>query len=88
MKITESDYQKLTAMLEGAAKNTTRLMSEWAERYEANGLSAKRFRWDWLYMTSLSERQDFFDTVYQYADDTHVDTALRKAVAALLEEAA
>lgn len=37
--------------------------------------SPKRIRWDLSYAAGLTPY--FCDTVYTYADDTHIDTALR-----------
>lgn len=42
---------------------------------------AKRYRWDAMYATGLS--QWVSSNVYPYADDTHIDTALRHIVAEL-----
>ena len=39
---------------------------------------AKRFRWDLSYAARLTPW--ICDTVYPYANDTHVDTALRRIV--------
>lgn len=39
---------------------------------------AKRIRWDLLWLTGLTKW--LCDTVCPYADDTHVDTALRAIV--------
>lgn len=38
----------------------------------------KRVRWDWSYYANLSPW--ISANVYTYADDTHVDTALRKII--------
>ena len=43
--------------------------------YMARGLSEKRWRWDLLYMAGLSSW--ICDTIYKYANDEHIDTALR-----------
>jgi len=49
--------------------------------YEANKIGqdcAKRHRWDLFYAAKLT----LFacDVIYKYADDTHIDTALRSIV--------
>lgn len=41
----------------------------------------KRYRWDLLYEANLSKW--ICDNVYPYANDTHLDTALRSIVAPL-----
>jgi len=48
------------------------------EEYKQAGLSDKRYRWDILWSTPASFRTPWFDEVYQYCNDDHIDTALRK----------
>ena len=43
--------------------------------YLAAGMSAKRWRWDVLYYVGLSSW--LVEHVYPYANDEHIDTALR-----------
>jgi hypothetical protein len=48
-------------------------------RYEKNGGNWKRrFCWDTLYAVPFETRRRWFDEVYKYANDDHIDTALRK----------
>lgn len=54
--------------------------------YIANGLSDKRYRWDLCYHAGLTPW--ICDTIYPYANDTHIDTALRAIVAPLKRGAA
>lgn len=49
--------------------------------YRESGLSDKRYRWDLSYRAGLTSW--FCSEVYGYADDTHIDTALRSIVAPL-----
>jgi hypothetical protein len=49
--------------------------------YKAGGLSDRRYRWDLSYAAGLSGW--IASTVYQYANDEHIDTALRAIVAPL-----
>ena len=51
--------------------------------YRAAGLSDRRFRWDLSYRARLTPW--ICANVYSYADDTHIDTALRAIVAPLTE---
>lgn len=44
----------------------------------------KRLRWDWLYAAVPSRW--VCDNIYPYADDTHLDTALRRIVGELLAQ--
>jgi hypothetical protein len=43
--------------------------------YLARGLTEKRWRWDLMYMAGLSSW--VCSNVYSYANDDHIDTALR-----------
>lgn len=45
--------------------------------YRARGLSDMRYRWDCVWSVSASLRE-WFGQVYQYANDEHIDTALRR----------
>jgi hypothetical protein len=72
MKITKQDYAELKNAIE-SSPIFPRLME-----YREKGLSDKRYRWDCLWSINREFRSGWFDRVYQYADDTHVDTALRK----------
>ena len=53
------------------------------ERYQSAGLSDKRFRWDLANAAGLIPF--FCDTLYQYMNDEHIDTALRSIVKPLAE---
>lgn len=44
--------------------------------YTARGLSEKRWRWDWLWRAGIS--QWIGENIYPYANDEHIDTALRQ----------
>jgi hypothetical protein len=43
--------------------------------YTARGLTEKRWRWDQLYAAKLSTW--ICDNIYPYANDDHLDTALK-----------
>jgi len=43
--------------------------------YTSQGLTEKRWRWDWCYKAGLSKW--ICDNLYPYADDSHIDTALK-----------
>jgi hypothetical protein len=76
MKITNEDYTILKQHIEGS--RVFPMLMEYRER----GLSDKRYRWDCLYSSGIKigdgigRRGDL--NLYQYLDDTHIDTALRK----------
>lgn len=46
------------------------------QSYLSLGLSEKRWRWDWCYGT-LGMSKWICDNIYPYANDTHLDTALK-----------
>jgi hypothetical protein len=82
VKITQTHLEQLRALLR---VGLTRVPSQQA--YESRdpaipriALStdpAKRHRWDALYRTDST---DWFKDVYKYANDDHIDTALRAIV--------
>ena len=45
-------------------------------QYKKAGLSDMRFNWDLLYRANLNKW--ICDTLYDYLNDTHIDTAIRK----------
>jgi hypothetical protein len=45
------------------------------DEYKTNGLSEKRWRWDLTYRAGLTKW--ICDNIYPYANDEHLDTALR-----------
>ena len=70
MKITVKDYLWMEQRMR--PYHSAQLLAE----YRRLGLSEKRYRWDVARQAGLIGF--FCDTVYQYADDSHIDTALRK----------
>jgi len=78
MKIKPEDY----AILEKAVRHTMARTGLTLDNYTSLGLTAKRFRWDMLEQTKLKigDGTNIIGDVniYAYADDTHIDTALRK----------
>ena len=84
MKITTEHYAQLNALVRRVVEKVGR------EQVKAHreGLKddprvidiEKRFRWDFVYAVPYAERGPIIDAVYKYADDSHIDTALRKIV--------
>jgi hypothetical protein len=77
MKITADDY----AVLQGAIKRTIDRTGLSLDNYTSLGLTAKRYRWDLLEKSNI-KIGDGIDIVgdvniYAYANNTHIDTALR-----------
>lgn len=80
MKITQKHYAQLKLMLDQVMKKHDMPVSKLIELYVKHGLSEKRGRWDLIWAVNYEPRQAWFDEVYQYANDEHIDTALRKYV--------
>lgn len=70
MKIKPEHYEYMKAAILSNGKAPT------LPDYLAKGLSEKRWRWDLMYMANLSRW--VCDNVYSYANDDHIDTALRQ----------
>ena len=69
MKVEHYDYLK-RQMLDYA-------WAPFLQDYIKLGLSEKRWRWDWCYSTPGLSKW-ICDNLYNYLDDTHIDTALKK----------
>jgi hypothetical protein len=72
MKVTPEHVSHMKAMIVGHDVVSLR------EAYKAAGLTDKRYRWDLSYRAGLTPW--ICDNIYSYADDTHLDTALRSIV--------
>lgn len=72
MKINGELFEQLKSMVEGSPVYPD-LMD-----YREKGLSDRRYRWDCLWAINSKDRTEWFDQVYKFANDDHVDTALRK----------
>lgn len=75
MKITKSHLAHMSATI--APLDTPELR----KAYKDAGLTDKRYRWDLSYRAGLTPW--FCSEVYGYANDDHIDTALRSIVPAL-----
>ena len=72
MKITKTHYEELRALIEKSP--VFRRHSD----YRALDLSDMRWRWDCLWSTEKTKRHELVKRIYVYANDTHIDTALRR----------
>ncbi len=75
MKIKPEHYAHIRDAMALALKSNQGISTA---TYEAQGLTAKRFRWDLFWTAKLS--QWVSDNVYKYANDEHLDTALKAIV--------
>lgn len=70
MKISKEHYKHLESAILPLMKEIPLSL------YVEKGLSEKRYRWDLSYRANLSTW--ICDNIYPYADDSHLDTALRQ----------
>ena len=82
MRIKKDQYDYMRRAIQQL--DTDRDLLAHAKQYERDGLTPKRFRWDCCHGTALTKwicdnvYRDGMNGDYTGADDTHIDTALRK----------
>jgi len=82
MKVKPEHYAALEAALHEVAEK----YPDGPAQYGAAGLSDERFRWDALWASRPDGMSGVLwvnQVIYPYAKDSHLDTALRKAVMAV-----
>jgi hypothetical protein len=72
MKIRHSDFSQLLDMI-----RATSVFGQ-LETYRKAGLSDKRYRWDCFWAIEREQRREWVTRIYKFANDDHIDTALRK----------
>ena len=79
MKMNNSAYRVLTGLIANVLTELDKPIDEFAQAYKTDGLTNKRFRWDILWAIPPKSRRDWFKIhgIYDYLDDSHIDTALR-----------
>jgi len=78
MKIKPEHYEKMESVMRKLMADHPDITLEY---YTSNGCSEKRFRWDcwWACIQNgLIERDFVLKELYDYCNDTHIDTALRR----------
>jgi len=70
MKMRPDDYERLTESIQSLLKRQPEVS---VETYLGQGMTAERFRWDALHASGFDTR-----ALYDYLDDDHIDTALRR----------
>lgn len=81
MKITPEDFAELQAII--GELGELWLRETWVPYLNNSGHSERRCLWDALWSARRVHPEKvtaWFDRVYQYADDDHVTTALRRAL--------
>jgi hypothetical protein len=73
MKMKDNDYRQLEAAINKVIESHPGVR----ENYVSQGLSDMRYRWDLLWASKFNARK-----FYDYLNDDHIDTALRKITGA------
>ena len=76
MKMTKEHYAEICEALDKL--NEEYSLKDAEAKYMEAGLTPKRFRWDAMYAISRKAGPVRFDPLYEYLNDDHIDTALRK----------
>lgn len=71
MKMRDSDFSRLKRLIDGVISANPNMKREYMEL----GLTSKRYRWDLLWLSRFEVVE-----LYDYLNDDHIDTALRKIV--------
>lgn len=77
MKIKTEHYQFMKDAIAGLHPDTVAYLKQRAAEDSRVKDKAKLLRWDLLYISEAGSRW-ICDNIYPYADDNHIDTALRK----------
>ncbi len=90
MKVTKAHYAEIKKGIETAvnqiSERSGKTVADWTEYYLTQGLSQKRFRWDLWHAAGSYRTTDFIYELYDYVNDKHIDTALKKIVNELLQK--
>lgn len=79
MKMKHNDFRALEAAIASIPFSET--FDGMHDNYRKAGLSDRRFRFDCLYSIPAVNRHAWFDRgIYEYLDDDHIHTALKKIV--------
>lgn len=81
MKMSAPHFAELMLMI--LAEFDNKNINDYLEHQRSLELSEKRIRWDILWNVPMSSRQTWFDEVYKYCDDNHIDTSLKKIINSL-----
>lgn len=74
MKMKSEHYEALKR----AVDDVIRRKPEWRQAYINQGLSMTRYRWDVFHASGIAINS--WREVYEYCNDDHIDTALRRAI--------
>ena len=76
MKITAEHVSHISSKIDIFLDLNNLTLDDVKAHYVERGMSMKRMRWDLLYAANLSNW--LLRYIYSYADDSHIDTVLRK----------
>lgn len=85
MKMNSIDYFDLFLVIEKYITTRNISLKVVREKYKNLGHSEKRFRWDVLHAAFAQEgkpgeKTRWYDSVYKYCNDDHIDTALKRII--------
>jgi len=83
MKVKKHDYNELRDAIHNRVNELTRekIKEHKMSLINSNtGDISKKFRWNLLWAVSFPVRQVIVDRIYQYANDNHIDTALKSII--------
>lgn len=81
MKMTKQHFDGLSKLVTETLAQRGLSVADVQKQYADAGLSDTRRRFDCLYAIPFADRQAWFDTgVYDYLDDSHIETALKRIV--------
>lgn len=82
MKIKPEHFSQLKALIEPLDTPTLRTRYQKRDFPRPDNVKnlGMRYRWDLLYMIPACARRELFYEMYQYLNDDHIDTALRRIV--------
>ena len=86
MKLTIAHQEKLKELIDDRvsyirAKQWSDDLTPFFEAYRKKGGDwEKRFMWDMLYSAPYKLREQWFDEVYEYANDDHIYTVLKRVM--------
>ena len=93
MKMTRAHYTELSQIIFDYAESMPHPIGKYWDDYKNDGLSFERFRWNVLWasraMSTVPSARGLGAKalgayLYQYLNDSHIDTALRKIMSELI----
>jgi hypothetical protein len=82
MKIKPEHFQRIVQGVEEAKRlyPTFSYLKEVVARDKPHFDAARLYRWELYYVIAATGGHDLLTEIYDYANDTHIETALRRAI--------